>query len=301
MEITKDLNQIRSLAQIFSTANFKKIVRDEDYFDTFYRVDRYTKVKESTTNLQVLNQIYKSLLRNYKNEYVYKNILINKLLLRKYSLKSTIALNEFKIGNSIADFVLLNGEARIYEIKTELDGLEKLDKQLSDYEKFADKIYIVTSSKHIPNLLMKYYNSNIGIIELTQRNALKTVKEAEKNTFTFKHDTLFKTLRKDEYISLIRTYFKFVPDVPNTQIFRECLKMSKKIDILEFQKLVVQKLKYRNISNPEVFKERQIPESLKHICYSLDFSDIEYQQLEYFLSQKSKVCISHMSEVNNLS
>ena len=68
MEITKDINQIRSLAQIFSTANFKKIVRDEDYFDTFYRVDRYTKVKESTTNLQVLNQIYKSLLRNYKKQ-----------------------------------------------------------------------------------------------------------------------------------------------------------------------------------------------------------------------------------------
>src|SRR5690606_38686227 len=111
----------------------------------------------------------------------------------------------------------------------------------------------------------------------------------------------FKTLRKDEYISLIRTYFKCVPNVPNTQIFRECLKMSKKIDILEFQKLVVQKLKFRNISNPEVFKERQIPESLKHICYSLDFSDVEYQQLEYFLSQKSKICISHMSEVNNLS
>jgi hypothetical protein len=301
MEITNDINKIRSLAQIFSTANFKKIVREEDYFDTFYRIDRYAKVKESTTNLQVIDQVYKSLLNNYKNEYVYKNILINKLLIKKYSLKNTIALNEFKIGNSIADFVLLNGEARVYEIKTELDGLDKLDKQLSDYEKFADKIYIVASSKHIPSLLMKYYNSNIGIVELTQRNALKTIKEAKKNTVTFKHDTLFKTLRKDEYISLIKSYFKFVPNVPNTQIFRECIKMSKKIDILEFQKLVVQKLKFRNISNPEVFKERQIPESLKHICYSLDFSDVEYQQLDYFLSQKSKICISRMLEVNNLS
>lgn len=300
MEITNNINQIRSLAQIFSTANFKKIIRKDDYLDTFYRINKYTKVKENTTNLEVINQIYSSLLNNYKNEYIYKNILINKLLFKKYRLKNTIALNEFKIGNSIADFVLLNGEARIYEIKTELDGLDKLEKQLADYKKFADKIYIVSSSKHIPNLLMKYFNSNIGIIELTNRNALKTIKEPIKNE-VFNHDILFKTLRKEEYISIIKKYFKFVPKVPNTQIFRECLKLSKKIDILEFQKLVIQKLKYRNISNPETFKERQIPEALKHICYSLDFSDNEYQQLEYFLSQKSKVCISHMLEVNNLN
>ncbi|CAM1333877.1 MULTISPECIES: sce7726 family protein [Tenacibaculum] len=301
MDKTSDITQIRSLAQIFSASNFKKIVREDNYFDTFYRINRYAKINENTTNLEVFNQIYKSLLKVYKNEYVYKNVLINKLLIKKYSLKNTIALNEFKVGNSIADFVLLNGEARIYEIKTELDGLEKLDKQISDYEKFADKIYIVTSSKHIPNLLTKYYNSNIGIIELTNRNALKTLKEAKVNQSVFNHETLFKTLRKDEYLSIIKSYFNVVPNVPNTQIFRECLKLSKKIDILEFQKLVIQKLKFRNISNPESFKERQIPEALKHICYSLNFSDNEYQQLDNFLSQKSKVCISHMLEVNNLN
>ena len=102
-------------------------------------------------------------------------------------------------------------------------------------------------------------------------------------------------------VEIIKSYFNVVPNVPNTQIFRECLKLSKNIDILEFQKLVIQKLKFRNISNPESFKERQIPEALKHICYSLNFSDNEYQQLDNFLSQKSKVCISHMLEVNNLN
>lgn len=300
MNVSKNIDSLRSLAQILSPANFKKIVWDKDYSDTFYRIGKHTTISDTTTNLDVVNTIYKSLLGTYKNEYIYKNILLNKILLKRHSLKTTIALSEFKIGNSIADFVLLNGKARIYEIKTELDGLDKLDKQIADYKTFADEIYIVTNSKHITNLMIKFHNTEIGIMELTKRNALKVVKQAEKN-YSFTHEALFKTLRKDEYISLLKKYFGSVPDVPNTLFFRECLKLSKKIDILEFQKLVIKELKFRNISNPELFKENLIPNPLKHICYTLNFSKEDFNELENFLYKNSKLCISHTLEVNNLS
>ncbi len=294
MEIATDISKIRSLSQIISPSNFKKIVRKGDCYSTFYKIKKYANVSDSTTNLDAINFIYKSLLKNYKNEYVYKNILTNKLLLKKYSLKNTIALNEFNIGKSIADFVLLNGEARVYEIKTELDNLEKLEKQVLDYCKFADKVYIVTSSKHITKLIELYNNSTIGVIELTSRNALKTVKEAKNNSSTFRHETLFKTLRKQEYLELIEEHFKFIPKVSNTLIFRECLNLAKNIDISIFQKLVIGKLKSRNISNPKKIKEESIPESLKHICYALDFSKNEYEELNSFLNKNSKICISRI-------
>jgi hypothetical protein len=294
MEIVTDISKIRSLSQIISPSNFKKIVREDDCYSTFYKIKKYTTVTDTTTNLDTINVIYNSLLKNYKNEYVYKNILTNKLLLKKYSLKNTIALNEFNIGKSIADFVLLNGEARIYEIKTELDNLEKLDTQVLDYCKFGDKVYIVTSSKHVNKLIELYDNSTIGIIELTSRNALKTIKEATSNEATFSYEILFKTLRKQEYLDIIEEYFNFVPEVSNTRIFKECLALAKKIEISLFQKLVVNKLKSRNISNPKKIQEKAIPESLKHICYSLDFSKIEYEKLDAFLNQKSKICISHI-------
>lgn len=294
MEIVTDINKIRSLSQIISPSNFKKIVRKGDCYSTFYKIKKYTTVTDSTTNLDAINIIYNSLLKNYKNEYVYKNILTNKLLLKKYSLKNTIALNEFNIGKSIADFVLLNGEARVYEIKTELDNLEKLDTQVLDYCKFGDKVYIVTSSKHTNKLIELYDNSTIGIIELTSRNALKTIKEAKSNKATFSYETLFKTLRKQEYLDIIEEYHNFVPEVSNTRIFKECLTLAKKIEISLFQKLVVKKLKSRNISNPKKIQEKGIPESLKHICYSLDFSKKEYEKLDSFLNQKSKICISHI-------
>lgn len=294
MEIGTDISKIRSLSQIISPSNFKRIVRDGDCYSTFYKIKKYTAVTNSTTNLDAINSIYNSLLKNYKNEYVYKNILTNKLLLKKYSLKNTIALNEFNIGKSIADFVLLNGEARVYEIKTELDNLEKLDKQILDYCKFGDKVYIVTSSKHVNKLIELYDNSTIGIIELTSRNALKTIKEATSNEVSFSYETLFKTLRKQEYLDIIEEYYNVTPKVSNTRIFKECLALAQKIEISLFQKLVVKKLKSRNISNPKKIQDKAIPESLKHICYSLDFSKNEYEKLDAFLNQKSKICISHI-------
>lgn len=294
MEFEHDIDKIRSLSQIISTSNFKKIVRENDYYSTFYKIKNYINVTHSTTNLDVINVIYNSLLINYKNEYVYKNILTNKLFLKKYSLRTTIALNEFNIGKSIADFVLLNGEARIYEIKTELDNLEKLDKQILDYCKFGNKVYIVSSSKYINKLIELYVNSTVGIIELTSRNTLKTVKVASKNDATFNHEILFKTLRKEEYIEVIEEYFNYVPEVPNTKIFRECLALAKKIEVSLFQKLVIKKLKSRNISNPKKIQEEVTPESLKHICYTLDFSKNEYDKLNSFLNKKSKICISHI-------
>lgn len=294
MEIVTDISKIRSLSQIISPSNFKKIVREGDYYSTFYKIKKYTTITDSTTNLDAINNIYNSLLKNYKNEYVYKNILTNKLLLKKYRLKNIISLNEFNIGKSIADFVLLNGEARVYEIKTELDNLEKLDKQILDYCQFGDKVYIVTSSKHINKLIELYDNSTIGIIELTSRNALKTIKEATSNVSSFNYETLFKTLRKQEYLALIAKYFRFVPEVSNTRIFKECLSLAKKIEISVFQKLVVNKLKTRNISNPKKIQEKTIPDCLKHICYTLDFSKGEYEKLYSFLNKNSKTCISHI-------
>jgi hypothetical protein len=294
MEIVTDLNKIRSLSQIISPSNFKKIVREDDYYSTFCKLKKYTTVSDSTTNLDIINVIYNSLLKNYKNEYVYKNILTNKLLLKKYSLKNTIALDEFSIGKSIADFVLLNGEARVYEIKTELDNLEKLNKQIVDYCQFGDKVYIVTSPKHVNKLIELYVNSTIGIVELTSRNALKTIKEATSNVSSFNYETLFKTLRKREYLELIDEYYNFVPEVSNTRIFKECFALAKKIEISMFQKLVVNKLKSRNISNPKKIQEKAIPESLKHICYTLDFSKNEYVKLGSFLNKNSKICISHI-------
>jgi hypothetical protein len=155
-------------------------------------------------------------------------------------------------------------------------------------------VYIVTSSKHIKNILKIYKESKVGIIELTKKNSLKDIKSAIPNTDLLNHYAIFKTLRKNEYIKVLELNSVEIPNVPNTLFFKECLNLTKKINIIEFQKTAIKVLKNRNIKNPELLKDKRIPNYLKHICYSLNFSKLEYEELNSFLNKPSNLCISHI-------
>jgi hypothetical protein len=280
----RHIDSLRSLSEIFTTSNFNRVVRQNDYKLTETKLKKHY-LKEATHNSykKVLANLYLELQSEYRSEYFYKNNLLNKYLLKQYSLSTNSVFNEFKIGNSIADFVLLNGTARIFEIKTDLDGLDKLEKQLNDYKQFADSVYIVTSSKYIDKILLDYSNSTIGVIEFTQRNTFKEHKKAQSNTSYFNHLAIFKTLRKAEYLDIVENYFGYIPEVPNTKIFRICFELISSIEVSEFQKLVFNKLKKRKIKCPNLLESEKTPFELKQICYTLDFSEQEYNSLYTFL------------------
>ena len=295
-----NIETLRQWSRLFSPPVFKKIVAKND---STYFVDniepRLKNSSKETSNLTLIKSFYKTLEKKYRCEYIYKNTLFNAIL-KEHGLKSTLTLNEFKIGKSIADLVLLNGAAKVYEIKTELDSLDKLDKQISDYLKFADKIYIVTDDTHAAQLQTAYSDSSIGIVLLNQKNKLETIKEAESDTSNFDFDILFKVLRKQEYLDLTMSNFNYIPDVPNTKIFRCCYALLRDVDILEFQKQVVAKLKERTIQNPKKLMSRKTPKELKYICNSLDLNDLEYEVLYEFLNTKH-LCTNPMWEENSLS
>lgn len=282
--LNEKIDTLRGLSQLFSTSQFEKIVRNNDRKYIQKKISKH--FSDNKTYKKILSFLYSELKDKYRNEYLYKNALLNELLLKKYRLTTTTVLNEFTIGSSIADFILLNGEARIYEIKTDLDSLDKLDKQLNDYIQFANKVYVVTSSKHVNKLLTKYDNTTIGIIEFTDRNTFKEHRAAANNARYFSHTTIFKTLRKDEYLDVVKTEFGFVPDVPNTLIFRECLEMIKTLDVSYFQVLAFNKLKKRNIKCPELLVDEKTPYELKHICYTLNLNEDEYADFYNFLNTK---------------
>ncbi|MFN8253667.1 MAG: sce7726 family protein [Ferruginibacter sp.] len=282
--VNRNIDSLRSLSEIFTTSNFNKVVRQNDYKLTERKLKKHcSKETANATFKKVLGSLYLELQNEYRSEYFYKNNLLNQYLLKKYSLSTTSVFNEFKIGNSIADFVLLNGSVRIFEIKTDLDGLDKLEKQLSDYRQFADLVYIVTSSKFIDKLLLDYSNSTIGVIEFTQRNTFKEHKKAESNNPFFNHLTIFKTLRKAEYLDIVKNHFGYIPDVPNTKIFRACFDLISSIEVTEFQKLTFSRLKKRKIKCPDLLESEKTPFELKQICYTLDFSEQEYNSLHTFL------------------
>lgn len=288
----RKIQDLRVLTQILSPPMFQKIVRKNDFLLFQQKISKHFISTSYRTNLDIIKSLYKSMQMQYRCEYVYKNNLFLDII-KEHGLEETLTLNEFKIGTSKADIVMLNGIVRIFEIKTELDDFSKLSKQIKDYQKFANEVNIVTDKKNVEKLIDEYAKTNIGIIALDIKNKFQTVKEAGNNTELFDFDAIFKILRKQEYIDLVADYFGVIPDVPNTLIFKTCYQLLASVDLVDFQKQVLNKLKERKLQKPDLLKSSNTPRELKYICNSLDFNENEYHKLYNFLATES-VCINHI-------
>lgn len=282
---SKSKTMYRCYANLFSTSQFQKLVEKDDLS---YLLAKYLKYREKLnehifTVGDFYKYIYKSLLSNYRNEYIYKNIIINKILLGKHSLNTTTILNEFKIGKSIADLVLLNGTSKVFEIKTELDSLYRINSQISDYWKAFENIYIVT---HI-NLVEKFskeIDERIGIIALTENNTLRTIRESTSNIDNLDNSIMIKCLRKGEYTNIIKDYFGEIPQTTPVKYFSTCRELFCRIPVDKLHNMMLAELKKRTIREKEKFKSDSIaPPEFKYLLWNLDYDANCYSKLEHLM------------------
>ena len=135
------------MARLINHAAFKKLALETNQSSYIRQLKKYSAWENGdATNLTLHDLIahaHDVLLNNYRHEYLYKSKLLNDFILKNYSLNDTIILDEFRINESIADIALINGTNKIFEIKTELDSLERFPSQISDYYKAFSEVYLV--------------------------------------------------------------------------------------------------------------------------------------------------------------
>lgn len=225
--------------------------------------------------IKELENNYKLLNTEYRNEFFYKNILFNKYIIGKYSLNTSTALSEIVIESSKADFIVLNhSKGFLFEIKTELDNFDRLIYQLNDYYKAFSVVNVVTSEKNYYPVykLLKETNPNVGIIVLTKNKRLSVRKTPIRDDKSLNHEALFKLLRKNEYEKIILYKFGFIPDVKPVHLFKTLLELFKQINIVEAQSLVFKELNKREkYGTIEMIKE--LPESLRWLVYSGKYNE----------------------------
>ncbi len=240
--------------------------------------------KAVENNAGVIKHIYEYMEKNYRNEYIYQNTLLNKLLLGRHSLNTTTALTQVPINKSKADFVLINGKAVVYEIKSELDSFERLENQLRDYYKAFDYVYVVTSEKNLSKLDKILGESTVGICILTKKSTLRFIREAKENKSFLAHEVIFKVLNKSEYEEIIKEWYGSLPDVKPVFLYKECLKLFIGIPMSELYPRYLKQLKRRN----PVIKERfsEVPYELKSLIYFYNAKQKDYDKLNLFLCGK---------------
>lgn len=265
------LNQISSL---FSSSFMTRIIEGNYYDILKYTVNESGFYKGDLFKLELVNildRMHSFLLKHYRCEYIYKNAIASKILLGKYSLKTSTLLSEFRANESKADIVIINGTSNVYEIKTELDSLNRLKRQLESYSNMFDKISVVTYEENTEKLL-KVLPKGIGVLVLTKKYTLKEILKPDSNEKNVNPSIIFDSLTKKEYLSIIKDEFGYIPSVPNTIIYDVCKRMFCSLSPKKSHIMMIKALKKRRISNYQEGIVNSAPESLKLFCLSKSLS-----------------------------
>ena len=278
----------RSLARLISNAGFRKMdsIRGAKTYSRQLKVvlEKGGTVLPTVCSLaDLLDLSYIHLQNDYRHEYIYKTKLLSEFILEKYSLSDTIILNEFKIGKSIADMILVNGTNKVFEIKTELDSPERLKTQINDYYKAFSEVYIVTHH----TLTSKYrslVDESVGIIEFNSEFKLETIREAVINQTMLDNLAMMKSLRKGEFLQIIEEIYSCLPQTSQVKMYKECLDLAKQVSPTLLQQKYLSTIKSRINPIQELVLKSEIPVYLKFFCYLSNFSENQYIALPSRLS-----------------
>jgi len=223
--------------------------------------------------------IFKRLIKEYRHEYIYKNAIAEKILLGKHNLNTAFMLTEFRVADCKADAVVLNGTSHVYEIKSEMDSFERLDRQLAAYRRMFDYITVITSERLYQSVLDRV-PSEIGIMVLAEKEyqfrTRKCRREAISNKSNVDPLVIFDSLQRKEFLKIIEKHCgQSFAHTPNTQIYAEARKVFKQLTPETAHDAMVEVLKQRRETHRVADFVLDVPASLKAASLSLRLTEAE--------------------------
>lgn len=255
--------------------------------DKIYNLFRDNEALERKTYLDYFLYLYRSMMKHYRCEYVFKNEVINKILLRHFSNPNTVSFSEFRVNQSIADLVMFNGISRAYEIKTDYDSDKRLISQLTDYNKLFEKTYIVISAIGY-NKYVNELPQTVGIITFEYKNGAlvhRVIREAEKNTIIDIH-TLMRSIRATEYKNIVKEIYGTLPNVSEFDMFEACENLLKVADNKKVRDTFMNVIKQRKTNTQSV---GQFEKCFRQLGVATNMTLTEYHSFVNNLSKPIKI------------
>lgn len=278
--VNSQLN-LSALAKMVSNAGLQRMMFADDFKLQAKQLKNLLRkngveVEKKTYLSELIDISYEHLLVHYRHEYLYKVALLNSYVLNNHSLSDTILLNEFKIGNSKADTILVNGTNKVFEIKTELDSPERLCTQINDYYKGFSEVYLVIHHSEIGKYLT-CINDHVGIMVLSKNRTIDSFRPATIYNDDLDIIVMMKSLRKDEYLQLIYRIAGEIPKATPVQLFKACVNLLSNYPVLdvqvEFLKIIKQRI---NLSTNELIQRPELPAALRLSCYYYNLDENDY-------------------------
>lgn len=272
--MTSALDSLRLLSRAYTRPMFAQLARTGDTREVSELLSKHGLVEQDVETLR-LDELFERgwdrLATNYRNEYVYKNELATRLVFKRHSPRTAGFQVELRVGASIADVVVANGTTTAYEIKTEFDTSRRLTSQTADYLKAFDKVYVVTHPAHVSRY-ERELDSRVGLIVLSNQHSLTPYREATSNKDNIDTKTIFRCMRREEYITAIETVVGAVPPMPNGLIAAHCEELFRQLTMEQVHKSFVKALKIRTTNKTDVDFVTKLPPSLRALGYATPLS-----------------------------
>jgi hypothetical protein len=274
--------QLAAISRLFSSSVIREMAR-KGKSPLFARLANQSGLRSSPSAGERVRDLFDtafSLLKRegYRHEYIYKAALTHNILLGKHSLKTAAMLNEFRVGECKADLAILNGTAKVYEVKSERDSLSRLERQVAAYATVFAQVYVIAAESHI-GAVMASVPRGVGILLLNTRHQIQTLREATDRPERTSPAAIFDSIRTDEARRILLSQGVSIPPVPNTELNSVLRQLFIKLDPCTAHEGMVSVLKKTRNLLPLSDLVAQLPHSLQTAALSVPLRKLDHTRL----------------------
>lgn len=273
------------LSALFTRPNFKRLSQSDDATEVLRDVLGWQELARFSgkTVAEIYDSAWMVLRKFYRNEYVYKNEVANRIVFGRHKPRTAGLHVELPVAGSIADLAIYNGTSTAYEIKTDLDSAARLPAQSQSYLQAFDKVYIVVSEKN----LHKYQSNlhqDVGLFVLAKSGSLREIKKASSNINNINHLAMYQCLRQAEKVNVAEIISGQKINLPNGLIYQHCLSLFEKVSVETAHHLYVEQMKARKTDIKTQKFVKSLPRSLRVLGYATPLSEKKRELLTIKLS-----------------
>ena len=275
-------NHLSTISRLFSSSVVHELSR-KGKSPLFARLASETALFSASKQSDVVGDLFEkafSILSKKANrhEYVYKSALTQNVLLGRHSLNTASMLTEFRVGRCKADLAILNGTATAYEIKSERDSLTRLERQIEAYRNVFAKVYVIAGENHL-DAIFESAPSDVGILKLTERYSISTLREALEKPQRTKSEVIFDSIQLYEAKKILALNGIQVPNVPNTELYEVLHDLFIRLSPEIAHECMVRVLKKTRNLLPLSNMIKELPQSLKSAALSIPLRKMDQTRL----------------------
>lgn len=265
--------RLRVLSRLFTRPTIASLSHTGDWRVACDFLRRHNLLRPSRE--QPLGSIFelawKELRKLYRSEYVYKNEVASRIVFGRHRPTTAAFQLEMPVGRSIVDLAVYNGTSTAYEIKTEFDSARRLETQTLDYLKAFEMVFIVAHPDYAPNYA-NVVRAEVGVLALRKNGSLSVFKPATVNRDRLDLQTIFRCLRREEYLEALGARAPELRKLPNGLVAAQSSLIFNDLPKSEAHRLYVDLMRKRKANRATADFAHRLPKSLRALGCGIPLS-----------------------------